>query len=70
MAELASATRNTDLKPIPLCPIYPAPDLFFVEFPMSQSALIFSTENPCSLFRTTMPVSCRINTSVGSTYSE
>lgn len=48
-------TRNTDLKPIPFRPIYPAEEPFFVEFPTSQSALMFSAENPCSLFKTTIP---------------
>ena len=34
-------TRKTDLKPMPFFPIYPALDPFFVEFPTSQSALMF-----------------------------
>jgi len=34
-------TRNTDLKPMPFFPMYPVLDPFFVEFPTSQSALIF-----------------------------
>jgi len=51
----SNITRNTDLKPMPFCPMYPALDPFFVEFPTSQSALMFLAEKPCSLFRTTIP---------------
>lgn len=61
-------TRNTDLKPMPFFPIYPALDPFLVEFPTSQSALMFSAEKPRSLFKTTIPDSWRMNARVGSTF--
>lgn len=60
-------TRKTDLKPMPFFPMYPALWSFFVEFPISQSALMSLAEKPCSLFSTIMPFSWRMNVSVGST---
>jgi hypothetical protein len=54
-ARKSTLTLNTDLKPMPFFPMYPELNPFLVEFPTSQRALIFLSEKPLSLFKTTIP---------------